>query len=78
MSNGRDYDRQVADAVREYDARIERLQPCVTQAVPELRGRCTDEMSSLILNREAVRRGLIEVPDELEPCSACCPQGYAV
>ena len=78
MSNRRDYDRQVAEVVRQYDARIERLQPCLTQGIPELRERCTDEMSSLILNREAVRRGLVELPDVEETCSACCPPEYTV
>lgn len=73
MSNGIDYDRTVAALVDQYDARIDRLRPCLTQEVPELRKRCTDEMSALIVNREAVRRGLVQIDDLEEMCPNCCP-----
>jgi hypothetical protein len=76
MSNGIDYDKTIAALVKQYDARIERLRPCLTQEIPELRNRCTDEMSALILNREAVRRGLVQISDLEEPCPTCCPEEF--
>ncbi len=75
MSNGMEYGRQVAELVEQYDARIERLKPCLTQALPTLRKQCTEEMSSLILNREAIRRGLIRVSEAEEMCSSCMREG---
>jgi len=68
MSNGTDHGRTIAELVRQYDDRIERLRPCLTQRIPELRARCKDEMSSLIINREAIRRGLVQVPNLQDYC----------
>lgn len=74
MSNGMDYDRQVADTVRQYDARIERLKPCLTQGLPSLRKQCSEETSALILNREAVRRGLLPISEAEEMCPSCATE----
>ena len=71
MSNGMDYNREVAELVKQYDARIERLKPCLTQELPTLRTQCTEETSALILHREAVRRGLLRVSEAEEMCSSC-------
>ncbi len=71
MSNGMDQDRTVAELVTQYHARIERLKPCLTQEVPTLRKQCSEEMSALILNREAMRRGLLAVSEAEENCASC-------
>jgi hypothetical protein len=71
MSNGMAYDRRIAELVSQYDARIERLKPCLTQGVATLRTQCTEEMSALILHREAIRRGLLRVSESEEMCPSC-------
>jgi hypothetical protein len=53
------------------DDQIEELEAQVKEAPPEMRKKCKEQISQLILNREALERGLLEISDEDGPSCAC-------
>jgi len=53
------------------NCQIEELEACAKQASPELRKQCEEQISVLISNREALKRGLLKVSDERQLCSSC-------
>jgi hypothetical protein len=53
------------------DYQIEELEACAKQASPELGKQCEEQISVLIANREAMKRGLLKCTDEGELCSSC-------
>lgn len=71
MTNQVDRDAEVEAMVSRMDAQIEELTARGKDGGPELRKQCQEEISTLIANREAVRRGLLRVTESGELCSSC-------
>ncbi len=72
MEAQRDYEARVDAQLELCDSRIAELESKLKQASPELQKEYENEISSLILNREALKRGLLDLGDEGDrgPCSA--------
>ncbi len=62
---------EAEEFVKHADAQIDMLNNRLRDLGPELKQQCEDEISNLILSREAVRRGLLRVTDYGESCSSC-------
>jgi hypothetical protein len=62
---------EVEEFVRHADAQIDMLNNRLRDLGPQLKKECGAEISNLILSREAVRRGLLQVTDYGESCSSC-------
>jgi hypothetical protein len=66
-----DYDSRIQGLLSTCNCQIEELEACAKQAAPELRKQCEEQISVLIANREALKRGLLKVTDQGELCSSC-------
>jgi len=66
-----DYENRIQALLSTCNTQIEELEACAKQAAPELRRQCEEEISVLIANREALKRGLLRFNDESGLCSAC-------
>ena len=72
MENRGEYEQRVEDLLEQCDAQIAQFRADSEQAGPEQRAKYDEEISLLIANREALRRGLLRVSLEGEDlCSAC-------
>ncbi len=72
MENPGEYERRVEALVKQCDDQIEEFKAAMEKAGPEQRQKYDEEMSVLIANREAVRRGLLRPsPEGEELCSSC-------
>ncbi|AFM25341.1 hypothetical protein [Desulfomonile tiedjei] len=72
MENLSDYEAKVERLVREWDERIENLRDESSHAIDTHKKRIDEEISQLIMKREAVRRGLLRVGgSEDELCLTC-------
>ncbi len=71
MENPVDYEGKIEELTRVCDAKIEELRACSQEATPELKAKMDREISELIANREALRRGLVKPDDEGGFCSSC-------
>ena len=71
METEEDYERRVEAAVEQCDAQIAEFEAAMEEAGPEQRAKYNEEMSILIANREAVRRGLLRLTPEGDLCSSC-------
>lgn len=72
MENLSDYEAKVERLVRQWDDRIENLRDESSHAIDTHKKRIDEEISQLIMKREAVRRGLLRVVgSEDELCLTC-------
>jgi hypothetical protein len=72
LENPGDYERRIEALVEQCDDQIEQFKASLEKAGPEQKEKYDEEMSVLIANREAVRRGLLRpTPDGEELCSSC-------
>ncbi|HTY24645.1 MAG TPA: hypothetical protein VMC85_16045 [Desulfomonilaceae bacterium] len=71
MENQTYDDSRIEGMLNVCNCQIEELEACAKQASPELRKQCEEQISVLIANREALKRGLLKVSDEGELCSSC-------
>jgi len=71
LTNQVDPDAAVEALISRMDAQIGELTGRAKDAGPELRRQCEEEISTLIVNREAIRRGLLRVTESGELCSSC-------
>jgi hypothetical protein len=62
---------EVDALVAQINCRIEELKPCARQAGPGLARKCKEEIGSLIIDREAIRRGLLRVSEAGDLCLSC-------
>jgi hypothetical protein len=69
-----DYERRLDSLVNEWNARIDLLEADARHAGPEFKKKYDDQISTLILDREAARRGLLRVEESGELCSSCPPE----
>jgi|WetSurMetagenome_2_1015567.scaffolds.fasta_scaffold972650_1 hypothetical protein len=69
-----DYESRVDALVKKWDARIDELTQESRHATPELRHIYDDEISLLIGNREAARRGLLRVSDSDDSLCFVCAE----
>jgi hypothetical protein len=69
-----DYERRIDSLVDEWNARIDLLEADARHAGPEFKGKYNDQITTLILDREAARRGLLRVEESGELCSSCPPE----
>ncbi len=76
LENEGEYERRVESVVEQCDAQIAQFEAAMEEAGPEQKAKYDEEMSVLIANREAVRRGLVRPGPEGELCSSC-PEGEA-
>jgi len=73
-----EYERRVEAVVGQCDDRIEQFKADLEEAGPEQREKYDEEISVLIANREAVRRGLLRVnPEGDDLCSSCSEENAA-
>ena len=68
-----EYESKVEDLIAEWNAEIENLEVCAREAEPELRQKCREEISELILKRESLRRGLTTLREQ-EDLGSSYPQ----
>jgi hypothetical protein len=66
-----DYENGIQGLLDTCNTQIEELEACAKQAAPELRTQCEEEISVLIANREALKRGLLRPDEKSDLCSAC-------
>ncbi len=71
MAKQGNYDSNIEAIPGACDAKIEELKACADQASPELKKKMEQEINELIVNREALRRGLLKFDEEGELCSSC-------
>jgi len=70
-----EYERRVEAVVEQCDDQIAQFKADLEEAGPEQKEKYDGEISVLIANREAVRRGLLRVnPEGVDLCSSC-PEG---
>ncbi len=74
METPADHENRIQELLKTCNAQIEELEACAKQAAPELRRECEEEISVLIANREALRRGLLKINGESGFCSSCAPE----
>ena len=68
-----EYEARLNELMEYWNSRIDQLKFDAEQAGRELRKKENDEISTLVLNREAARRGLLRMRDT-DPClCASCP-----
>ncbi len=77
MENPGEYERRIEALVEQCDNQIEQFKAALEQAGPEQRDKYEEEMSVLIANREAVRRGLLRPSPEGEELCSSCPEKEA-
>jgi hypothetical protein len=74
-----EYERRVEAVVEQCDDQIEQFKADLEEAGPEQKAKYDEEISVLIANREAVRRGLLRVdPEGADLCSSCAEEKDAV
>src|SRR3974390_3414162 len=66
-----DYENRIQALLNTCNTQIEELEACAKQASSELRRQCEEEMSVLIANREALKRGLLKFDEQSGLCSSC-------
>ena len=71
METQADYENRIQALLDTCNTQIEELEACAKQAAPELRTQCEEEISVLITNREALKRGLLKLDKQSGLCSAC-------
>jgi hypothetical protein len=72
LENPGEYERRIEALVEQCDDQIEQFRSSLEEAGPEQKEKYDEEMSVLIANREAVRRGLLRPsPSGEELCSSC-------
>jgi len=72
MSDLLDHDAEVGAFITRCDEEIQKLRSWATDAPPELQKKIENDISDLITNREAVRRGLLPLSKAGEVlCSTC-------
>lgn len=71
METQADYENRIQALLNTCNTQIEELEACAKQASPELRTQCEEEISVLIANREALKRGLLKLDEQCGICSAC-------
>jgi hypothetical protein len=77
LESSGEYERRIEALVDQCDDQIEQFRVALEEAGPEQKEKYDEEMSVLIANREAMRRGLLRPsPDGKELCSSC-PQVVA-
>lgn len=77
MENPGEYERRIEALVEQCDDQIEQFKAALEQAGPEQKEKYDEEMSVLIANREAVRRGLLRPSPEGEELCSSCPDAQA-
>jgi hypothetical protein len=74
-----EYERRVEAVVEQCDDQIAQFKADLEEAGPEQKEKYDGEISVLIANREAVRRGLLRVnPEGVDLCSSCPEEKEAV
>ncbi|MGO9569869.1 MAG: hypothetical protein ACLP5H_20250 [Desulfomonilaceae bacterium] len=73
MESQGEYERKVEAVVEQCDDQIAQFKADSKQAGPEQREKFDEEISVLIANREALRRGLVRVSPEGEDLCSACP-----
>ncbi len=63
------YESKVQAQVRICDDQINELKSKVEGASPEMRKQLEEQISEFILNREALKRGFLEITDQGDVCS---------
>ena len=71
MDKQENYEHKIEEMARVCGAKIVELKACSQQATPEMKKKMDREISELIANREAIRRGLLKLDEEGELCSSC-------
>ncbi len=74
MEGQSDYERRLESLIEQWNIRIDKLEADARHADPEFKKKYDDEISTLILDREAARRGLLEVQQSGSLCSSCPPE----
>jgi hypothetical protein len=69
-----DYECRIDSLIQQWNARILQLEADARHASPEFKRKYDKEISALILDREAVRRGLLKVENSGELCLSCPPE----
>jgi len=69
-----DYERKVEALVEQCDDQIAQFRSDMEEAGPEQREKFDEEISILIANREALRRGLVRVTPEGDDLCSSCPE----
>jgi hypothetical protein len=69
-----EYERRVEAVVEQCDDQIEQFKADLEGAGPEQKEKYDGEISLLIANREAVRRGLLRVTPEGDNLCSSCPE----
>ncbi|MDQ7781357.1 MAG: hypothetical protein RDU20_00665 [Desulfomonilaceae bacterium] len=69
MNTMTDHESRLKELMRCWNNRIDRLRFDAEQGGPEVKKKNSEEISVLVLNREAARRGLLTLAD-VEPCFA--------
>lgn len=73
MAEQTSYEKQVESFVRMWDEQIERFKKAAKDAGPTLAKKYNEAISLLTANREATRRGLIQLddPSSVDVCAEC-------
>jgi hypothetical protein len=72
LENPGEYERRIEALVEQCDDQIEQFRSALEEAGPEQKEKYDEEVSVLIANREAMRRGLLRPsPNGEELCSSC-------
>jgi hypothetical protein len=66
-----EYEYRVQNQIDTYNVKIDQLEEYERKAGPDHKRNTKDEISALILQREAVKRGLLRVNKQGDTCSAC-------
>jgi hypothetical protein len=69
-----DYERRIDSLLEEWNSRIEHLEADARHAGPEFKKKYDEQISTLILDREATRRGLLRMEESGELCASCPPK----
>jgi len=73
MNTITDHEARLNELVQCWNSRIDQLRFDAEEGGPEIKRKNNREISALVLNREAARRGLLSLRDA-EPClCASCP-----
>jgi hypothetical protein len=65
------YEDRVQEQIDTYNVKIDQLEEYARKVGPDRRSNSEEEISELILQREAVRRGLLRLDPQGTTCSAC-------
>ena len=69
----KNYESEVEGKIEEWNARIEQLKISAQDAGPEKSKEYEEEIDTLIVDREAVRRGLLRMSESGEALCSSCP-----